>query len=150
MKDRTEEQESRKISRLVLRHGMAECRARQRLGRAAGLDARGALALDHLLSAGRLTSAQLGSRLMLGAAETAEVVEMLEADGFLRRCAEPDRIDLAATPLGHATLSAAGAAVPAIDPAAAAVLGRFIDRLVEATERETERLATISPLEHRT
>lgn len=128
----------------MFRHGMAACRTRAQLARQAGLGERCALALDNLLAERELTAAQLGRRLRLGAAETAAIVEGLEQDGFICRrapAAAGGAVVLAPTPLGRTALAASVAVVPeALDAAAGAVIAAFLDRLTEATERETERL----------
>lgn len=133
------------ISSLLLRHGIAASMTRARQARRAGLGDADSLVLAHLLDAGELTAAELGTRLVLGAAQTGMLVEALVQDGFLARRVtptEPPEVLLRSTPLARATLSPTVVTVPELpEPLDRVAVARFFDTLVEATEHAASTLA---------
>lgn len=137
---------SETLGGLLARYGESVHRWHVARGRRLGIGDRGALALAHLLAAEALTPWQLARSLSLGSAETFELVEALERDGWLTRVAAAEhgaRLLLRPTPLARAALTTPSAPDPG-DAETRALLTRFLAGAVAAAEQEAERAPAAS------
>ncbi len=108
--------EERSIGELLARLGAVVGAARVGAGHRVGLDCAASRALAHLIAERRLARDELSERMLLGDAETAALLELLEHEELVRRCSPPDGLGgvrWTPTASGRALLVTIVPAVPA-------------------------------------
>jgi DNA-binding MarR family transcriptional regulator len=119
---------------------------RRALARRLGLDAQETGALLHVVAAGRLTAAELSAALVLPDGEVSALVERLVAGGRLVRSAgdvievappEAERLAELMRPLNQDL----DALAERFSPDERAVVGRFLEAVVDVTERHAREAA---------